>query len=606
MRSLSGLLAVALLLAGCANTNDGTSGDRQGAADKILTSASVTSYLHDLSPVIPGLSVAAATVEQYRIQVAEGITLDAWVARPAVAGPVPLVLTVTPYYAGGSPVAADGTHSLGRLGDELVARGYAVGVSSVRGTGLSDGCFTQGGAQEALDTTTVIEFLASQPWSNGNVGLIGVSYDGTTPQDAWVAGSPSLKTVVPISGISDLYKYNFVNGVPINVQGFGFNTYYWVLTGAVPFPLGGVPTDPASVPGAVVGEACTEQAEVQEGGVSSTMDGNKDAYWMERDFLAELASEPDAERASVFYVHGLQDWNVKDHNMEDWLTAIQATGVPFKAWLGQWGHAWPQSTGTTATCEVGSDGVGGSCRNDWWELTLIAWFDQFLKGINTGVLDAPAVQVQDDDGVWRHEAVWPPTDVTWRTFHLDQPGALGDAPGSGTASYFDAYGALLETNAGLAFPTDTPTQVAFVSQPLEADTQVSGLPRFVGNVTASGDRSSLVLTLAERFADGTERSFNFAALSLNHVEGLNAARTDIAGVRQEITLDFFPADDVLHSGSRIVLYAAGNTIGSDYGGGPSLQPITDGSTLTLDLEGARLLLPVDLDLIFETPQPYDA
>lgn len=599
MRSLSGLLAFALLLAGCAATQDGTSEDGQGAADLLLTDAPVASYLHDLSPVVPGLSVATSTVEQYRVPIGEDITLDAWVARPAVDGPVPLVLTVTPYYAGGSPVAADGTHSLGRLGDELVSRGYAVGVSSVRGTGLSDGCFSQGGASESLDTTTVVEFLASQPWSNGNVGLIGVSYDGTTPQDAWVAGSPSLKTVVPISGISDLYKYNFVNGVPINVQGFGFNTYYWVLVGAVPFPLGGVPTDPVHVPGAVVGEACTEQAEVQEGGVSSTLDGNKDAYWQERDFLAELASEPDAERASVFYVHGLQDWNVKDHNMEDWLTAVQASGVPFKAWLGQWGHAWPQSTSTTATCEVEA-GIGSPCRNDWWETTLVAWFDQFLKGTDTGILDAPAVQVQDDDGIWRHETVWPPAGVEWRTLHPDEDGLLSEQPGSGQAAYHDARGALQPAQ----LPGEPITQAVFVSAPLTETLHLSGLPRFEGNVTASGQRASLVLTLAERFPHNVERTFNFAAQSLNHVEDLGAGR-NIGGVRQFVAVDFFPADDVVHAGSRIVLYASGNAVGSDDGGGPSLQPISDGSTITLDLDGARLLLPIDRTIVVEAPQPYD-
>jgi predicted acyl esterase len=37
---------------------------------------------------------------------------------------------------------------------------------------------------------------------------MGVSYDGTAPQDLWVEGTPSLKTIVPISGISDMWRYN--------------------------------------------------------------------------------------------------------------------------------------------------------------------------------------------------------------------------------------------------------------------------------------------------------------------------------------------------------------------------------------------------------------
>ncbi len=601
---LSGLLALTAL-AGCAS-DDGT---RPVGSDgpRPITPASVASYLHNLSAPVEGLSVLSGIVEQYRIVTAGEIELDTWIVRPDVDGPVPLVLTVTPYYGGGSPLTATG-HALGRLGDELVSRGYAVGISSVRGTGNSGGCFTIGSPQEALDTANVIETLAKEPWSNGNVGLIGVSYDGTTPQDVWVEAPPSLKAVVPIAGISDLYKYNFANGVPINVQGFGFNTYYWVLVGAVPFPLGATGNpDPVAVPGAVAGEACTDQAEVQEGGVSSTVDGNKDAYWQERDFLAELNATPEKQRAAVFYVHGLQDWNVKPHNMEDWLPAVQAAGVPFKAWLGQWDHNWPESTDPAAKCTPAGEGDVAACRTDWWSESMVAWFDEFLVGRDTGILDAPAVQVQDDDGTWRHETEWPPTDVAWRELHLGD-GALQDAPGSGETSYFDYWGEPVGANAGAVSLAQTgaqgPASAVFLSEPFEADTHLSGLPRFEGNATASGNRASLMLSLVEVFPDGRERPFNFAAQSLNHVADLAAGMESVAGLTQRVAVDFFPQDDIVHKGSRLAFVASGNLILGDQPG-PAFQPVSDGSTITLSFDGARLLLPVDGSIVVEEPQPYD-
>lgn len=598
-------LLVALAFAGCA----GRDRDEADASDKLLppTPAPFASYLHDLSVPDKSLSVVGGIVEQYRTAVDELIELDTWVVRPDVEGPVPLVMTFTPYYGGGSPIGAAG-HAFGRLGDELLPRGYAVGVSSVRGTGNSGGCFTQGGAQEARDTAAVIEHLAGQSWSNGNVGMIGVSYDGTTPQDAWVESSPSLKAVVPIAGISDLYKYNFVNGVPINVQGFGFNTYYWALVGLVPFPLGATGNaDPASIPGAVAGEACTDQVSVQEGGVSSTLDGNKDAYWQERDFLAELKASPDKERASVFYIHGLQDWNVKDHHMEDWLEAVQDTGVPFKAWLGQCGHNWPQSTDPATECSAKDYGDRPTCRNDWWTLGVVAWFDQFLKGVDTGILDAPAVQVQDDDFVWRHEARWPPADVEWLKMFPHDDGTLAATPGDGSVSYFDGFGGLVggatpATPPGL-LPLGQPS-VVFRSERLTEDLHLSGLPRFIGNVTASSARASLVLTLAEE-RRGDLRAINFAAQSLNHVASLESGDSDISGLRQMVAVDFFPQDDVILKGSRLVLIAAGNSVEGDQPG-PSLQPLSTGSTITLELSGARLELPIDRSIVPENPQPYGA
>jgi predicted acyl esterase len=608
-------LLLASLTAGC--LGDGAKDDATTLPPALPATSPVAAYLHDLSQPIPGVSWTdpmtsqRVLLEHYLVSTTGEVKLDTWVYRPDIPDKVPVVLTITPYYGGGLPQSNPvlGTPA-SSLAVELVRRGYAVGWSSVRGTGDSGGCFTQGGPQEAKDSAAVIEYVAQQPWSNGNVGLIGVSYDGTTPQETWVEAPAALKAIVPIAGISDMYDYNFVNGVPINVQGFGFNTYYWGIVGLGPAGLeGGVgATDPASVPGAVQGEACEDQVEVQEGGASSTVDGNKDAYWQERDFLARLQADPGRPRAAVFYIHGLQDWNVKPHMMEGWLDAVQASGVPFKAWLGQWGHAWPQSS-PGAECNLGEDGSGSACRHDWWNQTLVAWFDQFLKGRDTGILDAPAVQVQDDDGVWRHEDHWPPKDAAWHTFHPAPDGKLAAAPASGQASYFDNAGGFDQAAVPAGSPVGLPalngaTSAIFVSEPLTADWRVSGLPRFVGNVTATGHKASLVLTLAERLPDGTDRAFNFAALSLNHVDSLASGRPDIAGARQGVVLDFFPQDDVVHAGSRLVLIAAGNTA-NVADPGPGLQPVSDGSTITLDLDGARLVLPVDHSLVVEDPQPYD-
>lgn len=543
------------------------------------TGRPVTSYLHDVSQPIPGVTVDNSVLQHDRIPARDGTLLDGWLVRPNLAGPVPVVLWVTSYYGGGSPLDPGNVlaGNFLELADLLVPRGYAVGIVSVRGTGNSEGCFSIGGPEEAHDTSAVIDYYAAQPWSNARVGMIGVSYPGTTAQDAWVEAPPALKTIVPVAGISDLYKYNFINGVHVWIQGYGFNTYFWGVTGLGPAGIeGGVQLrDPVNVPGAVAGEVCSEQVWVQEGGVSSTVDGNKDGYWQLRDFLAELRQAPDRERASVFYVHGLQDWNVTPAMMEDWLPAVLATGVPYKVWIGQWDHAYPN-------------------RGDWWTV-LTAWFDQFLKEKETGILDAPAVQVQDDDGTWRHEKEWPPRNVKKLALHPRRDGTLQRRPEAGSAGFYDYNGSVLPIGSGLPLGAD---RVVFVSEPLESDLHLSGLPRFEADVTASGDRASLILTLAERTAAGEDRAINYAAISLNHVRDLSNGAPSVAGVTQRVGVNFFPQDDVIHAGSRIVLIAAGNTVPGSQPG-PPLQPVSTGSQITIDLGGARLTLPVDRTLLFE-------
>lgn len=551
---------------------------------QVTPSASVSSYLHDVSQPIPGVSWMTGVTEHHRITMADGVELDAWIVRPNLTGPVPLVLELTPYYGGGDPTVTKPVSSaagnptnlaIAEPFQELIKRGYAFGILSMRGTGASGGCFSIGGPQEAKDMATAIEYFAAQPWSNQAVGAMGVSYDGTAPQDLWVEAPPHLKTIVPISGISDMYKYNYVNGVTIESTR-GFNTYYWLLDGMVPAGLegGSQLLDPATAPDAVIGEVCKERIDVTAEGSTSLVTGDKTPYWQARDHLAALKADPSKKRASVFYIHGLQDWNVKPHNMEGWIEAMQGSNVPFKAWLGQWDHAWPD-------------------RGDWITV-MTAWFDQFLKNRNTGILDAPRVQVKDDAGKWRNEPRWPAIGKKV-TLYPQVTGTLGTTQSVGYADYNDYSGQ--DVNETTPLPDD---RVAFGTAPLTNDLHLSGMPRFEGIVASTGARANLMLTLAEQLPDGTLRPFNFASLSLNHAENLAHGKPSVAGEPQYVGVNFYPQEDVVHAGNRLVLLAAGDLM--FYGQpGPSMAPLATGSQIILDLASSKLVLPNDTTLSYETP-----
>ncbi|HLE48258.1 MAG TPA: CocE/NonD family hydrolase, partial [Candidatus Thermoplasmatota archaeon] len=366
------LLLAAFMVAGCVGaTVDAPDSTPKAIRGRAVAPAAMAAYLHNLSEPDAAIRVANGVLTNFKIGGSDGVKLDAWIVRPKSEGKYPLVLEVTPYYSGGSPIPPQGlgSHAFGRIADILVPRGYAYGIMSVRGTGNSEGCFTVMGAAEGKTTAAAIEALAKQPWSNGNVGLVGVSYPGTTPQDAWVEAPPALKTIIPISGISDLYKYSYVNGVHINQQGYAWTNGYSVRAGTLQYPTSwaaSMPfTDPLGLPGTVVGEACPEIVPFHAGAGQTAVTANKDAFWTERDLVKELKKVGEKPRPSVFYIHGLQDWNVKPHMMEDWLAALQESGVPLKIWLGQWQHAWPAGQ----TCST------GPCRADWWEGALVAWLD---------------------------------------------------------------------------------------------------------------------------------------------------------------------------------------------------------------------------------------
>jgi hypothetical protein len=83
---------------------------------------------------------------------------------------------------------------------------------AVRGTGTAGGCMDLLGPSEVHDLDQAVTWLAEQPWSNGNVALIGTSYDGSTPWEMAATGNPAVKTIVPISGLPDVYDLMFHNG----------------------------------------------------------------------------------------------------------------------------------------------------------------------------------------------------------------------------------------------------------------------------------------------------------------------------------------------------------------------------------------------------------
>ncbi|MDQ3953094.1 MAG: CocE/NonD family hydrolase, partial [Actinomycetota bacterium] len=115
----------------------------------------------------------------------------------------PTILTISPY------------SSLGRNGDaeRWVPRGYARAYVDVVGTGNSGGCYDYGADRERKSGYDVVEWIAKQKWSNGKVGMIGGSYDGTTATATATMDPPHLTTIVPESAISRWYSYAYSGGM---------------------------------------------------------------------------------------------------------------------------------------------------------------------------------------------------------------------------------------------------------------------------------------------------------------------------------------------------------------------------------------------------------
>ena len=126
---------------------------------------------------------------------------------------VPVIAEVGPYYNDGDVDALTPADRLGKfLIENYVPHGYGVAQVSVFGTGESNHCMDLMGTDEQRGIDAAVTWLGTQPWSNGKVGMIGKSYDGSTPWQAATFGNPHLATIVPMSGLIGVHELMWRNG----------------------------------------------------------------------------------------------------------------------------------------------------------------------------------------------------------------------------------------------------------------------------------------------------------------------------------------------------------------------------------------------------------
>ena len=484
----------------------------------------------------------------------------------------PVILVMSPYFGPDSREGHDETDPTSWdaaappaywrykwLVDHFVPRGYAVAFADVRGTGESGGCLEQTGTLQTQDGFDTVEFLGTQAWSNGRVGMYGKSYDGETQQATATLAPPHLATIVPVSSVAGQYDYSYYDGVPYTLQTFFSNFGYAYGDGLQP---GSTRESAASYP-----ERAGCNADHFKQGLDESGDWN--AYWEEREFR----NRADKVRASVLYVHGLQDWNVKPNNVRDWFERLD---VPKLALLGQWEHDYPEENRWKEEWS----------RQDWQDLVW-RWFDHWLLGVQN---DVPSllgqVQVQDTEGRWRVEPAFPPP-ATPRAFHLAGE-ALAEAPGAGEPRAY-AEPPLPGTVANLLLPEPTrlePPRLAYETAPLAAPLHWSGWPTLALEATLDKADAHFAVHLLDVEPGGEAAWVARGYLSAVHREGVASPKPVPAGEPVTYEIRFFPGDVVVPQGHslRLVLMPYDDWTS---GAGSGATVTVHGGTLTLPLVEPR-------------------
>ena len=396
----------------------------------------------------------------------------------------------------------------------FVPRGYAFIAQDMRGTRNSEGCMVLGGRYEILDAQATIDWLngrneaftaTGEPviagWSDGTAGMIGKSYDASVANGAASRGIKGLKTIVPISGISRWYDYHLNNGVQYP------NAF--VTPAEFAFDIDQTPGDDEERQQqwaeATFGEN-TFCSKVGAEIVAKAGDPRADytRFWDRRDYLKNAGNV----RASVFVVHGRNDFNVKPNHYWQWWQALSRRHVPRKIWLSETGHVDPFDY-----------------RRAEWVHTLHRWFDHWLYGVDNGIMKEPQADIERAPGVWRTYAHWP--DRRTRPVRVYFGSRLGAAPGFLSshkprhASAQDFADDVNQSEDDMAADPDQakPSRLVFLSPRLRRSVRIDGETPVV--LRASLDRADT----------------NFTALLVDYGEGDTIVREQYDGGGEGIATD---------------------------------------------------------------------
>lgn len=363
----------------------------------------------------------------------DGTILRAEVYRPSGAGTWPVLLSRIPY----------GKHNprYRTLHLDLVraaARGYVMVVQDVRGRHASEGewyPFRYDG-QDGFDT---VEWCASQPWSDGNVGMFGMSYHGATQWLAAVEAPPSLKGIVPGLTSADLYdSWTYLGGA------FGL---WWTGHWSAGFVLDNIADIPDHLKEAVAETrrwareplALSDYLPVRDvPGLRKVADYYYD--WMDHptydDYWKKIGAWDRLSNVQipVLSVGGYYDsfirGTVRSHAWLKQNGATPAARDQQHMVLGPWihSHLLPANSGQRYF------GGGASGPGIDYQGMVLAWYDHWLKGEDNGVESDPrAYYFTMGDNRWQEAESWPPPS-TPTPFFLRSGGRANSRNGDGLLS----------------------------------------------------------------------------------------------------------------------------------------------------------------------------
>ncbi len=504
-------------------------------------SRAVCGALSRCLPIILLLAHAAAandgiTIEEAWIEMPDGVRLAADVYSPRDLKPgdkLPVLLEYTAYRK------TDSRSRNFSLYSYFIERDYIVARVDIRGTGNSEGRLIpyEYSDIELDDGEVIIDWLSKQSFSNGNVGMLGISWGGFNAIQMAVRQPPALKAIIAVDATEDLYQddVHFMDGI--------MHMDSWEMTQDLDNARPGAPDY-------IIDDDNFRNRFDTEPWMLTYKKQQRDGPFWDR---ASARDKYDQIRIPAFHIGGWYD------GYRDSLPRMLANATaPVKAMIGPWSHSFPHNSYPKPGME--------------WRHEAVRWFDQFLKGEDTGILEEPrfAVYVREwhppgpyldyAPGFWSWEEGWPIDRIQPTRMYAQANHSLSKAEADETvhtlryvpSSGVEAGGPVMWWGdvAHDQRPTDAYSLV-YDTAPLAADTEILGLPMARLTVSADAPRANWMVRLSDVAPDGTVTQVAGAAFNGTHRHSAREPEDIVPGEEFALDIEMHFTSWVFPKGHRV-------------------------------------------------------
>ena len=533
------------------------------------------------------------TIEHTLIPLSDGAHLAAriWLPEEAGRSPVPAIFEYIPYRKRDLTRERDAI-----MHGYLAGHGYACARVDLRGSGESDGVLVDQYRQQELDDAVeVIRWLTEQPWCDGNVGMMGISWGGFNSLQVAALRPPALKAIITACSTDDLYLDNmhYMGGCLLTDNLSEATTMFSVNT---------CPPDPE-----LVGERWREMwmERLKDSGLwleKWLRHQRRDSYWEH----GSVSEDYGAIQCPVMAVGGWADGYTNAI-----FRLLEHLSVPRLGLIGPWGHKYPH---------MGKPGPAVGFLQE-----ALRWWGYWLKGQETGIMDEPMLRAYMlasvppttyytyRPGRWVAEPAWPSPHIEARRYPLSR-GCIGEQGASAenglqTIQSPLSVGLFAGKWCSYSYAPDLPHDqreedggaLLFDSGPLEQDLEIFGAPTLELDVTSNRPVAMVAVRLSDVAPDDKATRVTYGLLNLTHRNGHAQPEPLEPGRRYRVRIDMNHVAQVFPAGHRLRL-----SLSTAYWA--LAWPPPEAVRLGVYAEGSGLTLPVrtprdtDGTVRFELPE----